>query len=655
MQWFRNRRTVTKLMMGFGLLALLMCVLGYVGSYNITALNDATLLMYDRHMLGLNDLNTANLQLVEAGKSLRNALLAQDPKEREGYLGELTRQREAFLASIESFQKRLVTDEMKTKTASMLEEYRMAAHQQDRVVELIREGRPDLAMDALVTLNTVNQRRNQLIAELSRGKLELMKRSAETVESTARRALIVSAAVVIFAVVLALVLGTMIARLITRPLGKMVEAAGRLAAGDVDQRIEVQSADETGQLAEAFSALISTVKGLTLEVGGLVDAARQGKIDRRGDESKFAGGFRELVRGINDTLNAFEAPIQEASSALTQVAQRDLTARMDGDYRGDFAVISNSLNKAVTNLCETLVEVRGSADGVSSTAESLSAATEQISSGAQEQAASLEEMSASLQEMTATVRQNAENARQASQLAAGSRVAAEQGGEIVAHAVAAMGEINQASRQIGDIITTIDEIAFQTNLLALNAAVEAARAGEQGRGFAVVAAEVRSLAQRSATAAREIKGLIQNSVQKVESGSELVNRSGQALVEIVLSVKRVTDLMSEIAAASVEQSSGIDQVNTATIQLNQVTQANASQTEELSSTAEALSSSAAQLQSMVARFELGGEDGTRTAAARKPVGREKARHSAEETRKRSALASLAKHLSNSAENVLKEC
>ena len=168
-----------------------------------------------------------------------------------------------------------------------------------------------------------------------------------------------------------------------------------------------------------------------------------------------------------------------------------------------------------------------------------------------------------------------------------------------------MKEINQSSKKIADIITTIDEIAFQTNLLALNAAVEAARAGEQGRGFAVVASEVRNLAQRSATAAKEIKGLIQDRVAKVEAGSELVNRSGETLTEIVGSVKRVTDIIAEIAAASQEQTTGIDQVNLAVTQMDQVTQSNAAQTEELSSTAQALAGQAAELQALVGRFKLG--------------------------------------------------
>lgn len=253
---------------------------------------------------------------------------------------------------------------------------------------------------------------------------------------------------------------------------------------------------------------------------------------------------------------------------------------------------------------KALVEVAAIADSVASASQQLAAAAEELSSGAQEQASSLEETAASLEQITGTIQQNADNAQQANQFSCNSRDVAEKGGEVVGRAVQGMREINAASKKIADIITAIDEIAFQTNLLALNAAVEAARAGEQGRGFAVVAGEVRNLAQRSAAAAKEIKGLIQDSVAKVENGSNLVNQSGQTLEEIVSSVKRVTDIVSEIAAASQEQAGGIEQVNRAVTQMDQVTQANASQTEELSSTAESLAAQAAQLQEVVAQFNL---------------------------------------------------
>ncbi len=314
-------------------------------------------------------------------------------------------------------------------------------------------------------------------------------------------------------------------------------------------------------------------------------------------------------------------PLGQAVHVLESVSQGDLTTRLEANTKDEVGQMAAALNHAIESVRGTLHEVREAASSVASSAQELASSSEQLSSGAQEQASSLEQTTASMEQITSSVRQNADNAKQANQLVTASRTSAEKGGQVVSAAVAAMGEINTASKRIADIITTIDEIAFQTNLLALNAAVEAARAGEQGRGFAVVAAEVRSLAQRSATAAKEIKALIQDSVRKVDAGSQMVNESGNVLVEIVASVKRVTDIVGEIAAASQEQATGVDQVGKAMAQMDQVTQSTAAQTEELSSTAEALTANAVELQSMVERFRLerGGE--SRAGATREPSSR----------------------------------
>jgi methyl-accepting chemotaxis protein len=303
---------------------------------------------------------------------------------------------------------------------------------------------------------------------------------------------------------------------------------------------------------------------------------------------------------------AIARPVATMSGSLQLLAQGqgDLTRRLEVRTKDEMGHLAEEFNNFLDKLHGLVGEVRQTSVRVNEASMQFSEVAERLAGGAQEQASSLEETAASLEELTGTVKQNAESARQASELAGGARETAEKGGEVVTAAVAAMEEIHRSSRKIADIITVIDEIAFQTNLLALNAAVEAARAGEQGRGFAVVAAEVRNLAQRSAGAAKEIKGLIQDSVGKVQSGAERVNRSGQTLQEIVAAVKRVADIVAEIAMASGEQSGGIDQVNRAVGRMDQLTQANAAQTEELSSTAQTLSAQARQLQGLVGRFKL---------------------------------------------------
>ena len=293
-----------------------------------------------------------------------------------------------------------------------------------------------------------------------------------------------------------------------------------------------------------------------------------------------------------------------AVRVLEATADRDFTKRLDSDSDDEIGRMAKSLNRALDTIDLAFHEVLAVAGRVTDASTKLASSSEVISSGAHQQAASLEETAASLEEITATVKQSAGNAQAASQLASASRETAESGGKIVEQAVVAMNEVTQASRKIGDIITTIDEIALQTNLLALNAAVEAARAGEQGRGFAVVAAEVGNLAQRSAAAAKEVKALIQDAIVRVETGQGLVDRSGRALAEIITSVKKVTDIFGEIAAAAGEQSIGIDQVNEAVSQMDRVTQSNAAQTSRMSHTAESLATQATQLDELLARFTL---------------------------------------------------
>nr|WP_329743477.1 methyl-accepting chemotaxis protein [Dyella sp. A6] len=288
-------------------------------------------------------------------------------------------------------------------------------------------------------------------------------------------------------------------------------------------------------------------------------------------------------------------------------------------HRDEMGELLDAFRTMDERLSAIVNEVRHGSSAVSTAAQQISRGNDDLSQRTQEQASSLEETASSMEEMTSTVKQNAENASHANQLARGAREQAERGGDVVAQTVDAMREINQSSGKIADIVSLIDEIAFQTNLLSLNAAVEAARAGEQGRGFAVVAAEVRNLAQRSAGAAKEIKVLIKDSVDKVKTGSSLVDQSGKALADIVESVKKVTDIVAEIAAASQEQSAGIDQVNHAVLQMDEMTQQNAALVEEAAAAARSMQEQAAELSQQVGFFELTGSDDGDTTPARAPA------------------------------------
>ncbi len=297
--------------------------------------------------------------------------------------------------------------------------------------------------------------------------------------------------------------------------------------------------------------------------------------------------------------------VAAARDAIEAAAQGDLSRRLDtGLDSPELRCLAEGVNSLLESMSAMVREIKTTSEQVERAADEISTGNENLSQRTEEQSSSLEETASSMEQMTTTVKQNADNASQANQLALAAREQAEKGGVIVNQAITAMSEINQASRKIADIIGVIDEIAFQTNLLALNAAVEAARAGEQGRGFAVVASEVRSLAGRSATAAKEIKGLIQDSVRKVEDGSARVTQSGQTLEQIVASVKKVSDIVAEIAAASREQSSGIEQVNRAVLQMDELTQQNATLVEQATGAARNMTGLTQSLNHSMSRYRL---------------------------------------------------
>jgi len=301
-------------------------------------------------------------------------------------------------------------------------------------------------------------------------------------------------------------------------------------------------------------------------------------------------------------------PLRRAEAMADAIAHMDLSAAPQGRYAQDeTGRLLRSIDAMRGALTRTLAEVRGVADGISTASTQIASGNQDLSARTEQAASNLQQSAASMEQLTGTVRQSAESASQASQLASSAAQVAQRGGSVVSQVVSTMDEINTSSKKIADIIGVIDGIAFQTNILALNAAVEAARAGEQGRGFAVVAAEVRSLAQRSADAAREIKGLIGQSVDKVEAGSRLVQDAGTTMDEIVVSVKRVTDMISEISAASTEQSQGIGQVNVAVSQLDQMTQQNAALVEESAAAAESLKDQALRLSGIIGTFRLNGQ------------------------------------------------
>ena len=379
---------------------------------------------------------------------------------------------------------------------------------------------------------------------------------------------------------------------IVNPLNVTADYVDQISKGVIPPVITAEYKGQYNIIKGNLNAAVKMMNDLLAQTDIIIKAAADGALDKRADASLFVGGWNQLVKGVNQTLDGVIVPLNEAGDILRRVEQGDLTKFVTGDYHGQLGEFKDTVNNTISKLSETISEVVSSAVQLGNASEQISSTSQSLSQSSSEQAASVEETSASIEQMAASINQNAENAKVTDGMAGKASKEATEGGVAVKQTVGAMKDI---AKRIG----IIDDIAYQTNMLALNAAIEAARAGEHGKGFAVVAAEVRKLAERSQVAAQEIGELAETSVKTAES-------AGRLLDEIVPSISRTSDLVQEIAAASQEQSSGVSQVNSAMNQMNQITQQNASASEELAATAEEMTSQVEQLQNLMSFFKIAG-------------------------------------------------
>lgn len=643
MQWFDNLRVRTKLLSGFMAVSVITAIVGLVGIRNLTTLNDMSDAMYLRQVKGLMSAEEASRQLLLSGISMRDAFLARTPTQLDDASQALARAKKNFARAIDGARVLAYTEETREITSQVeraWEDYDAAS---SRAIE-IRKNDNRLSTDSASAL--LSFAREKLDATLrSMDDLTALREKlagdnaaqATVIYQTSRRNVII---LVIAAVVAGVLIGFYIARrlarallqvaeraeqLRTRAIASMAAASAAMARGDLTATVsvdvdtlDIESRDEIGDLARsmdgmiaetkatasAFEQAIATLRQVIEETDTVIQAAQAGRLAERGDAAKFAGGYRELVDGLNRTLDAVVTPVKEAQAVLERVAQRDLTVRVCGEYEGDHAKLKESINSALVNLEEALSEVAAASAQVAAASGQISAGSQSLAEGTSEQASSLEEVSASLQELASMTRQNASNAQEARGLAESAQSSASRGVESMRRLSAAIDKIKESSDSTAKIVKTIDEIAFQTNLLALNAAVEAARAGDAGKGFAVVAEEVRNLAMRSAEAAKNTAALIEDAVSNADNGVEINNEVLANLTEINEQIVRVGAVMTEVAVASDQQQQGVDQITTAVEQMNGVTQQAAANSEESAATAEELNGQADRLRDLVGLFTL---------------------------------------------------
>jgi methyl-accepting chemotaxis protein len=438
----------------------------------------------------------------------------------------------------------------------------------------------------------------------------------------------------------------LLVRRVTGPLRQMTHVAQHLASGDLNTDVPLGSADETGDLARALADLsaymrelhrlseglgsgkldtelsarseddvlteeLNQARAAILEVIEEIDAvalaASQGDLQRRGETTRFQGAYRRMLESVNTTLDRVLGPVNEAADVLGRVAERDLTARVLGDYKGDHGRIKRALNKAVTNLDQGMQQAAGSATEMAAASVQINSGSQELAEGAAEQAGTLEEVASALQVVRSMASTNASLAQEAHGMVGQARASSGEGLRNMELLSQAIGRIKGSADETAKIVRTIDEIAFQTNLLALNAAVEAARAGEAGKGFAVVAEEVRNLSIRCAEAARNTATLIEDSVLSSEEGVRINAKVLDDLSRILQQVEQASKGMESITAASEEQRLGIEQVSTAMGQMSQLTQASAARAQESAGAAEELSGQAEEMRDLVGSFRLSGQ------------------------------------------------
>jgi len=631
MNWFYNLKLGTKLLTGFLSVALIAGVIGWFGITRINQIEEGGDLMYQKVAMPLSQLGDISTAFQRVRINLRALVETNKAQEKAQLVETIKKLRAEVTQNSKDFEKTILTEDGRRLYAEFQNSRVVYGQSIDRVLLLAEADRD---AEAMALLNGDGKaaalHEQEALDKLQESKVQQAKLTGEKNKAVAVTAARMMTGIAIAGALLAVFLGFFISRTITRPINACVEAANRIAAGNMEVALDSGRKDETGILQGAMQKMVEAVDALIRDAAMLSEAAVAGKLATRADAAKHQGDFRKIVSGVNETLDAVIGPLNVAAEYVERISKGDMPPQIRDEYRGDFNEIKNSLNvlieatgsiteaakqvasgnltvqlaerspsdelmrslsTMVAKLFEVVTDVKRASDNVAAGSQQMSSGSEELSQGASEQAAAAEEASAAMEEMSANIKQNADNAMQTERIAVKSAQDAQEGGKAVLQTVTAM-------RDIAGKISIIEEIARQTNLLALNAAIEAARAGEHGKGFAVVASEVRKLAERSQKAAAEISELSSTSVEVAEEAGEMLTR-------MLPDIQRTAELVQEISAACREQDSGAGQINKAIQQLDQVIQQNAAAAEEMSSTAEELSSQSEQLQETIDYFDIG--------------------------------------------------
>ena len=654
MKWLRNIRISAKLILGFLVMALIAGAVGTVGILNIGAMHRNDTDLYGIHTQGIGYTSyAANYFQKTRFNALKMTVTEGGTQERclekvNEYLAETEVYLNLFEETIDDAETQGMYD-------AICNSWAMYTTLVESATRLVVNGDPGQAQNLLLSFasETAADLQEQFDA-LSAYNIGQAKDTSDRNARAAREATFIMTAIVAAAVILAVLMGLWISRMISRPIKKIARGAVSLANGETDiDDIGYASRDEVGQVTQSFQQVVLAIKALVADTGDLVQYAMAGDLSVRADAGRHQGDYRKIIEGVNRTLDATIAPVQESAQVLAEMAKGNLSVAVAGDYLGDHAIIKDalndtigrlneyitdisavlgevargnlavgiqsdymgdfvalkdSINNIVDSLHEIVREINASADQVAIGTQHLAEGSQEISQGATEQGDAIEELTSSINRIAEQARVNAASANEASGLTDDAKNSAKQGNEQMSAMQQAMTDINESSKNISKIIKVIDDIAFQTNILALNAAVEAARAGAQGKGFAVVAEEVRNLAVRSADAAKETTRLIEGSIHKTEAGTRLADTTAEALDHILDSVEKAARLVGEIALSSDQQTAAISQVNSGIKQMSQIVQTNSATSEEAAAAAEELSSQAEILKDMVEQFRLKSTD-----------------------------------------------